>query len=322
MGGAFMTLRSIADIKEFNIGCSVSGSSLIGDSSLRQILTREFNTITTETDLKFAQIQPNRGVYDFTVADEIINFAIENNLKVRGHTLIWHSSVPAWLENGNLSRAEVIEIMRDHITTVVSRYRNKIFAWDVVNEAFEGSGFRNSYWFSKIGPQYIELAFRYARQADPNALLFYNDFGIEGINSKSNTVYNYFRAYKQYDATLIDGIGIQMHFNVNSQINYSKISQNINRLNTASLQVHFTEIDVALSTNPNRLTDELTLQSNIYSYLFETALRSGGICNTCVVWGGTDKYSWLGSYRKPLIFDYQYNAKPSYYDILQTLVLN
>lgn len=317
-----MSLRSIAELKNFNVGSSVSSSSLLGDPSLRQILAREFNTITTETDLKFSEIQPTRGTFDFSKADAIIDFATENNINVRGHTLIWHNSVPEWLENGNFNRNEVIEIMRDHITTVVSRYRGRIFAWDVVNEAFEGGGFRNSFWFRKIGPIYIELAFRYARQADPNALLFYNDFGIEGINIKSNTVYNYFRAYKNYDPSLIDGIGIQMHFNVNSQINYTKISQNITRLNAASLQVHFTEIDVALSTNAARLTDELVLQSNIYSNLFETALRSGGKCNTCVVWGGTDKYSWLGSYRRPLLFDYNYNAKPSYYDVLRTIATN
>src|SRR5690606_5078017 len=137
--------------------------------------------------MKFGPLRPSRNTFNFNAADALIDFAEANDMQVRGHTLLWHNQNPDWLNNGNFSRDEMIEIMREHITTVVGRYRGRIVAWDVVNEAIADNGqLRNTIWLQTIGPEYIEMAFEFAHEADPQALLFYNDYNAEGSGTKSD----------------------------------------------------------------------------------------------------------------------------------------
>jgi endo-1,4-beta-xylanase len=160
------------------------------DKKYKELLKEQFNILATENAFKFEEIHPKRYSYSFDYADKILSFAEANGMKVRGHTLVWHYQLPSWITNANYTRKELLNILHEHIKTVVSHYKGRVYAWDVVNEAINEDGIlRETIWLKNIGPEYIDLAFRWAHEADPEALLFYNDFGIESLNNKSNAVY-------------------------------------------------------------------------------------------------------------------------------------
>src|SRR6185295_8814256 len=162
----------------FFIGAAVAMSPFRNEAEYLGTLRREFNIIVAENAFKWDSVHPARATFNFADTDALVDFAQANNIKVRGHTLVWHNQIPGWLTGGNLTRDEVIEILREHILTLVGRYAGRIAAWDVVNEAVDDGtgGLRtNSFWYQRIGPDYVKLAFEFARQADPNALLYYND---------------------------------------------------------------------------------------------------------------------------------------------------
>lgn len=155
------SLRSYARECSLDIGAAVSANPLINDSLYARTLAREFSLITTENAMKFGTIHPDPDLYDFSKADTIVKFAKVNGMKVRGHTLIWHHHLPHWLEKGNWSREELIEILREHIFEVVGHYKGQVEAWDVVNEAVSRDGsLRKSIWLRLIGPEYIDMAFK------------------------------------------------------------------------------------------------------------------------------------------------------------------
>ena len=168
-------LRDAADARGLHIGAAVNMSPFRNESIYTQTLGREFNMLVAENAFKFDALHPAQNTYNFTDADALVAFAEANNMAVRGHTLVWHSQIPGWLTGGNFSRDQVIAIMRDHIMTVVGRYRGRILAWDVVNEAVSDNNgqFRtDSFWHQKIGPEYIAMAFQFAHEADPDAKSF------------------------------------------------------------------------------------------------------------------------------------------------------
>lgn len=183
-------LRSLAEERGILIGTAVSASQL-GIRDYAQTLSREFNIITTENALKFEPVHPSRDLYTFADADAIVSFAEANGMKVRGHTLVWHQQLPGWISQGTFTREEWINILHDHITTVVNRYKGRIYAWDVVNEALADDGsLRDTVWLRGIGSEYIDLAFQWAHEPDPQALLFYNEYGASALGGKSDAVYN------------------------------------------------------------------------------------------------------------------------------------
>src|SRR5215831_12693692 len=191
-GQSQQPLRASADERGFFIGSAVNMTPFRGKAIYQDTLRREFNIMVAENAFKFDATQPARNTYNFTDTDALVDFAQANNMRMRGHTLVWHNQLPAWLNAGNFSRDDVIAIMKDHISTLVGRYQGKIYAWDVVNEAIDDATgiLRNSFWLRNIGPDYIKMAFEFARAADPNAKLYYNDYSIEGMNAKSNAVYH------------------------------------------------------------------------------------------------------------------------------------
>ncbi|MGH7459581.1 MAG: endo-1,4-beta-xylanase, partial [Longimicrobiales bacterium] len=159
-------------------------------SRYREVLGREFSVLTPENDLKHQRLRPGRDTYHFERADSLVAFAQAHGMKVRGHTLVWHRQLAGWLTRGTWSAQETRDLLTEHITRVAGHYRGKLVAWDVVNEAIDDDARRRtSFWADRIGRDYIELAFRAARAADPNVPLFYNDYNIEGINPKSDSTY-------------------------------------------------------------------------------------------------------------------------------------
>lgn len=317
---AIPPLRNLAEECGIYIGAAVE-RSLLDIPDYAYILKREFNILTTENALKFGPVHPQREAYSFSDADYIISFAERNGMKVRGHTLVWHQQLPSWVAQGNYSREEWISILREHIMTVVGRYKGRIYAWDVVNEAIADDGtLRDTIWLRNIGPEYIEMAFRWAHEADPQAILFYNDYGAEGLNVKSNATYNLVKSLLEKGVP-IHGVGLQMHLSLENPLNPQEVEANIKRLNDLGLEVHITEMDVRIRM-PARWED-LIEQAKIYRDILRACL-SVERCKAFVIWGFTDKYSWIpghfSGYGAALIFDESYVPKPAYYFIAETLV--
>jgi endo-1,4-beta-xylanase len=312
-------LRVLAGLRGVHVGAALQ-ARLLGETDYTRTVAREFGMVTPENEMKFGPVHPAQMTYNFAAADAIVDFAVRNGMQVKGHTLVWHSQLPGWLTNRSWSRDELIAVLRDHITTVVSRYRNRVSYWDVVNEAIDDSGnLRNTIWLQIIGPEYIDMAFRWAQEADPNAKLLYNDYSIEGLGRKSDAVYTLVRNLLQ-NGVPIRGLGLQGHFNLSSPPRIEDISANLARFAALGVEVYFSELDVRIQ---GPLTDmKLSDQASLYANIASTCVSSPA-CKAIGLWGFTDKYSWIPSfypgYGDALIFDSQYLPKPAYLSISDTL---
>jgi endo-1,4-beta-xylanase len=317
------TLRRLADLHGLHIGAAVQSYMLLNDSQYAETIKREFNILTPEFEMKFDAVQPARGVYDFAAADRILAFAEENGMLVRGHALVWHSSLPDWIEDGEFSREEAIGILRDHIMTVVGRYRGHVYAWDVVNEAIDDSAqLRDSVWLRWIGPEYIAMAFQWAHEADPDALLFYNDYGIDGLNDKSDAAYNLILNLLS-EGVPIHGIGLQMHLRLDRDLPPESVLANMERFGEAGLDVHITEMDLRIADGEGSLEERYQQQAEIYRSMLEVCLLADP-CTAFVTWGFTDRYAFMRRFdpsESPLLFDEEYRPKPAY-DALISLLLD
>jgi endo-1,4-beta-xylanase len=287
-------------------------------------LAREFNILTPENAMKFRSLHPEPDRYTFEGADAIVHFAMKHNLKVRGHTLVWHhpAEVPAWLSEKEYSREEMMRILRDHIHTVVGHFRGKVQAWDVVNEAVEEDGsLRDTIWLRSIGPDYLELAFRWAHEADPNARLFYNDYGAEGLNRKSDAIYGLVKRLRGKGVP-IHGVGLQMHVGLTWYPRPREVAANIKQLNDLGLEVHITEMDVRIQDGTGTREERLAAQARIYREMLEVCLAAEN-CKAFVMWGFTDHHSWIpwftGKPDAALIFDESYHPKPAYHALAAAL---
>lgn len=259
----------------------------LGDAPYLAGVRTEFGQLTPANAMKWDAIQPSRGQYSFGRADQIMALAETNGQSVRGHTLVWHSQAPSWVQN--LDTASLRTAMVDHITTVMGRYRGRIAYWDVVNEAFNEDGtLRNSFWLQRLGSGYIAEAFRAARAADPTARLYINDYNTDGIGAKSDGMYNLVRSLQQQGVP-IDGVGFQAHLAV--QYGFpSTMRQNLQRFADLGLDVSITELDVRMQLPATAA--KTTTQNNYYRDATNACL---GVtrCVGVTVWGWSDKYSWI-----------------------------
>lgn len=317
-------LRELAEENGIAIGAAVY-TIHFGDPNYLETFAREFNMLTPENEAKPCEVQKQLGIFDFTKFDKLVDFAQANDMTIHGHTLLWHQCVPQWLANANFDRDEAIRHLRDHIYTVVGRYKGRVAIWDVVNEAIADSGgvLRDTPWRRLIGDDYIELAFRFAHEADPDALLFYNDYSIEESNKKSDAVYAMLQDFLERDVP-IHGVGLQSHHTL-GRINGSSIADNIKRIGELGLQVQFTEVDVRYEgdTTPQILER----QAKDYATLMDVCLNSE-FCTAFITWGVNDKYTWLRSANlgffenltvSPLLFDDAYRPKPAYAAVYDSL---
>ncbi len=314
-------LRASAEQRGFFIGAAVAVSPFRNEPIYRETLGREFNIIVAENAFKWDSVRPSRTTFNFRDTDALVDFAQASNMKIRGHTLVWHNQIPGWLTNGNFSRDEVIAILREHILTFVGRYKGRVWAWDVVNEAVDDStgGLRTgSFWYQKIGPDYLRLAFEFAREADPGAKLYYNDYSSEGLNTKSNGVFNLVSSLKSQGIP-IDGVGWQMH-----QVNGFRMQPanrtNAKRLAELGLEISITEMDVRINlpTTPEKLAE----QAQAYRDAINFCLTEPN-CKALLMWGFTDKYSWIpaffSGFGDALIYDMSYQPKPAYFALKEVL---
>ena len=301
-----------------HFGTAIAYSPLNSDAQYRNIAATQFSAITHENEMKWESLEPQRGQYNWSQADNIINFAKANNQIVRGHTLVWHSQLPSWLNNGGFSGSQLRSIMENHIEVVAGRYRGDVYAWDVVNEAFNEDGtLRDSIWYRGMGRDYIAHAFRKAHEVDPDAKLYINDYNIEGINAKSNGLYNLVVDLLR-DGVPIHGIGIQSHLIV-GQVP-STFQQNIQRFADLGLDVAITELDIRMQMP----ADQYKLQQQARDY--EAVVNACLAVTRCIgitVWGIDDERSWVPytfpGEGAPLLYDGQYNRKPAWYAVYEAL---
>lgn len=330
------TLREAGERSGILVGAAVRPAQ-ISETAYAATLAREFNMLEPEDALKWEVLRPAPQSFDFSQADRVVNFALRHGMRVRGHVLVWHRQNPAWLTDRTYSSEQLSALLQQHIRTVVGHYRGKIFAWDVANEAFDEGDrvgkLRSTLWFDRPGigfklkgTAYLAQCFRWAHEADPQALLFYNEAEAEEINPKSDAVYAMVREFKR-QGVHIDGVGFQMHIGDRVQ-DLASISANFRRFAALGLQIHITEMDVSLPVDVNGDTSaaEVQRQANIYRGIADTCL-SQPLCTAIETWGFTDKYSWIGSHSNhtrgaALPFDRNYQPKPAYQALRDALILD
>lgn len=288
-----------------------------------QLLTRQFNMVVCENEMKFDATQPSQGVFNYYNGDRLVAFARKHNMRIRGHALVWHSQVPAWLSSDgkkndkNFTRQQLLDIMEKHIGNVVTHWKGKVAEWDVCNEVLDddqsvvrtdpdGYKLRASSIWNYAGEDYVAQAFRLARKADPDAQLILNDYGVEFQGqAKAEAFYNLAKHLKE-SGVPIDGVGLQCHLDV-GKVDAARLKATVDRFNAIGLRCVITELDLGMTdSEANRLQ-----QAKDFYNIAKVAMGAGN-CNELTVWGLTDAMTWRGG-RNPLLYDGSLNPKPAYY---------
>lgn len=333
----------------FLVGAALNPGPFTGaDSAGAALVRKHFNTITPENVMKWEAIHPEPGRYDFEQADAYVAFGEENDMFTLGHTLVWHQQTPGWVfekEDGTpVSRDTLIARMRSHIHTVVGRYKGRVGGWDVVNEALDEDGtLRETPWLEIIGEAYLPMAFRFAREADPDAELYYNDYLLEDSTKRAGAVRLIQRL--QEEGAPITGIGTQAHHAVGSDApSVESQATTIEAFAALGVDVMVTELDItvlprppwdadlseseALSAEFNPYPEALpdSMQQALarrYRALFEVFLDHRDAITRVTFWGVTDGDSWLndsplaGRTNYPLLFDRQHEPKPAFQAVVE-----
>jgi len=320
---------------DFKVGVAIGYGELMSDVD-SQFIVKHFNSITPGNEMKPESVLRGPDNYDFTVADAFVDFAKKNNIAIRGHTLVWHNQTPDWFfkdANGNLlKKDELLKRLKNYIYTVVGRYKGKIYAWDVVNEAIDETqpdGYRRSTWYNICGPEYIEKAFIWAHEADPQAKLFYNDYNTE-IPQKRMFIYNMIKNMKAKGIP-IHGVGLQCHINVDNP-SVEDIEETIKLFSTIpGLEIQITELDMSFYqwgssvyyVEPSK--EMLLKQAKKYYELFNLFRKYKNVIKSVTLWGLKDDNSWLrGVFNKPdfpLLFDEYYDGKLAFWALIDNSIL-
>jgi endo-1,4-beta-xylanase len=301
---AASTLGAAAAQSGRYIGAAISASHL-GDTTYVNTWQNEYNGVTPENEMKWDATEPSRNSFSYGNADRIVSLARGKGMTIRGHTLLWHNQEPGWAQG--LSGSDLRSAMINHVTQVATHFRGQIYAWDVVNEAFadNGTGGRRDSNLQRTGNDWIEAAFRAARNADPGAKLCYNDYSTDGVNAKSTGIYNMVADFRNRGVP-IDCVGFQSHLSSNS--NLSSDQQNLQRFADLGVEVQITELDVGGSGSA---------QANVFRQVAQACMAVSR-CKGITTWGVTDKYSWRSG-DTPLLFDGNFSKKQAYTAVLDVL---
>jgi endo-1,4-beta-xylanase len=314
----------------FPIGVAVH-PRMMDPGAEAELIKTHFNSLTAENVMKMGPIQPEEGKFAWENADKILAFAQANQLKLRGHTLCWHQQTPKWFftKNGQeVSKEELLQRLKTHIFAVVGRYKGQIYAWDVVNEAVSDTGstlFRDSPFYKIVGEEYIEKAFEYAHQADPDALLFYNDYSTENP-AKREKIYLLLQRLLAKKVP-IHGMGLQGHYSLKNP-SAAALEESITRFAALGLKIQVTELDVSIydweEKQQKVMTQELAnQQAQHYKMLFEVFRKHRDKLTGVTFWNLSDKSSWLDNFpirgRKnyPLLFDETGKPKPAFWEVVK-----
>lgn len=321
----------------FPVGVAVAPRNLTGPEA--ELIIQQFSSVTPENAMKMGPIHPEENRYFWNDADAIVDFAQKNGLKVRGHTLCWHSQTPRWFftdaSGQQVSREVLLGRLKQHITDVMGRYKGKIYAWDVVNEAVPDGGesiYRPSKFYEIIGEDYIEKAFEYAHAVDPQAKLFYNDYNTEN-SVKRDKIYQVVKKLKDKKVP-IHGVGLQGHWSLNEPT-AQELEASIKKFGDLGLEVQITELDMSVypkeherrakkDTDTSELTEAMTQkQTAQYKMLFDTFRKHKGTLTGVTFWNVSDKSSWLDNFpvpgRKdyPLLFDQNLKPKDAFWSVVK-----
>ncbi|MEO7425040.1 MAG: endo-1,4-beta-xylanase [Fibrobacteria bacterium] len=316
------TLKVLANQQDFTLGAAAGLTFFAVNQPYKDLLRQEYNTVVSEYQMKFGQLQPERGAYRWIASDSLVAFAEHNGMKVRGHCLVWHKEA-SFLATGTFTREEMLAILKEHIHEVVGRYRGKIPQWDVVNEAISNnpdSLYRDTFLFRTMGIDYIDSCFRWAREADPDVQLYYNEYWNEGLGPKSDKTFEFVKGLKERGVP-IDGVGLQCHFRYDSLPSFADMDTNIKRLAGLGLQVAFTEVDYRI--RPPATDSQLAIQKKDYQGTLEVCLANPN-CRTFIIWGVADDYSsWIPSsypgWGEALPFGKNFQPKPAYDGLWESL---
>jgi endo-1,4-beta-xylanase len=306
----------------FTFGTAVVRQDLLGIR--HDFVRRHFNALTAGNDMKPDALQPSQGNFRWGNADFIAQTAVDNGMELIGHTLVWHSQSPPWMNPAGISREDAIRNLENHIAEVAGRYAGQVRVWDVVNEAFPSSvsgdvtnwqaRLRQTPWLAAIGPDYIEIAFRAAHAADPNAILIYNDYNLDSVN-KREAVYHMIKELLEKGVP-IHGVGMQAHYSTTTSP--QRVRDSIARFAELGIQVHITELDVTVagSAGQERLTPaQERTQAILYARLFAIFKEFHEVIDRVTVWGLDDGTSWRSD-RFPLLFNDDLTPKMSYYAVI------
>jgi len=326
-----VTLKSTAP---FPMGSAVVSSNIQNNYFYQGTLLNEYNSMTADYEMKFDITEPEQGTFNYAPGDYIVGFAAQHHIRMHGHNFIWHQALPAWVVNFQGDSLAWESLFKMHIETEAAHYKGEVASWDVVNEALrdDNGTLRNqdvnpgdgSIWRQHLGPDYVARAFQYAHEADPNALLFYNDYGQEWGGPKLDSMISMINQFIKRGIP-ISGVGMQMHIDIN--VDTTGITSALKRLAATGLMVHVSELDISVNpgNDPNIVfTPALQLkQAALYQFIAETyrasvpAAQRYGI----TTWEFCDADSWIPAFynRKdwPLPFDSLYKKKPAYYGLLK-----
>ncbi len=318
------TLQATAS---FPVGVAIDPGWLQTNAAYRNVVTTEYNSITPENMMKMARIHPAENTFDFSAADYLISFAQQHKKRVHGHTLLWHLSIPDWVTNFKGDSAAWENLLKKHIQTVMQHYRGQVKSWDVVNEAFEDNGsLRQSIWLTHLGPDYVARCFQYAHAADPQALLFYNDYGHEYSARKRAAIRTMVIDFKKRGIP-IHGLGLQMHLQRNSA--NDQISVATQEMAQTGLLIHLSELDISMNPNNDpalttftpQLAQEQAQKYQHVAQVYKAIPKNQQYGITA--WNVGDGDSWIRSYYKradwPLLFDENFQKKPAYQAFLNAL---
>ncbi len=334
---------------KFLIGTCLNGFQFMGKDSLAlDFAAKHFNTLTPENEMKWERIHPQPDVYNFVLADSMVAYGTRNNMFIVGHCLLWHSQVPQWVFQDStgkaITRDALLARLKEHIFTVVGRYKGKVKGWDVVNEAVNEDGsLRKTKWLEIIGPDYVQKAFEFAHEADPQAELYYNDYNIE-LREKCAGVVTIIKALKD-SGVKVDAIGIQGHWNLDKP-DISEIQESFDQYDALGCKVMITEFEISVIPEPEGIVGADIAQSaeyqdkmnpykdgfpdslqvvlaQRYKDMFELFVKNDDKVTRVTFWGLHDGYNWKngwpipGRMNYPLLFDRDYKTKPAYDSVVK-----
>lgn len=290
-----------------------------------ETLSSEFDMVVSENSEKWSTIHSNLNEYFFDEADKLVNFASHHKMASRGHVLVYSRKMPDWFNNLK-DKKEMEKQIEGHVKTIAGRYKGRVYAWDVINEEFDFDGnHQQSQLYKMLGDSYIEKSFKWAHEADPEAKLFVNEFGIDEMNSRSDLTYKMIEELLAKKVPL-HGIGFQMHRALGTDEwfpgipNMESVRKNFERFEKLGLEIHITEMDIPIQKGTGSYEERLIEQAKVYKEVLEVALSIKAF-KALVVWGVSDASNWIdyisGEKDSPLLFDREYKKKPAYFSMME-----